>query len=534
VLVPGGRARTDTPNEVLMTTAKIRTATLLLLAAACATGGGGGQAKSERFKQADERLPGESAFAEDAERAAYRDVIDHKRRAMIASESGNADQARAEYTAAAEALSSLLDRFGSNEFQIPLRYNASEMYMQGQQWEKAGVQAERAATDPHANDKTKAMAYHLGAQAWLNAANAEVKAGKNEPIKLAYVEQRRGEPLKPRVPPGAWKRFVDTADAYQQRLEADPETQKPAAERRLMPPQQLALIAGEVEYAFDNMEDARRRFEVVMQRWPGDADAMEAAVPLYLQTFLIKGDQAGYEAAVKRTRETVEAEAKKTTDPKAKEAYGKVLDAVGRAEAGARFGDAQKLLEAGKPAEAATAFEALAAEQRAGGDVPGALHNAAIAWDKAGQPAKAAAIRQRILKEFPDSKIAPNNALLVAAYHSKKGDHSDAARMYGEFVQKWPDNPNRCVALQNVAAELDTAKRQADAAERYLVFGKDAACAKADPNFAARALYRSGQLFTLAKKPAKAKEAFGAAVAVQGVTDTVAKSQIEDARRRLK
>src|SRR5512133_2349511 len=256
--VAGARS-TDPPNEVLMTTSQLRSAALLLLlAAACATGGGS-RAPAERYKQADERLPGESAFAEDAERAAYKDVTEHKRRAMIASESGNADQARAEFAAAGEALANLLDRFGSNEYQIPLRYNAAELFMQGQQWDKAAVQAERTATEPTANDKTKAMAYHLASQAWLNAANAEVKAGKNEPIKLAYAEQRRGQPLKPRVPPGAWKRFVDTADAYQQRLAADPEQQKPAAERRLMPPQQLALIAGEVEYAFDNMEDARRR-----------------------------------------------------------------------------------------------------------------------------------------------------------------------------------------------------------------------------------------------------------------------------------
>lgn len=517
-----------------MTTPKIRTAALLLLAAAACATGGGGRSPAERYKQADEKLPGETAFSEDAERQAYKDVVEHKRRAMIANESGNTDQARAEFGAAGEGIAALLDRFGQNEYQLPLRYNAAELLMQAQQWDKAAVQAERTATDPTANDKTKAMAYHLAAQAWLNAANAEVKAGKNEPIKLAYAEQRRGQPLKPRVPPGAWKRFVDTADAYQQRLAADPEQQKPAAERRLMPPQQLALIAGEVEYAFDNMEEARRRFDAILQKWPGDAEVMEAAVPLYLQTYLVQGDEAGYDAAAGRVRQVVDAEAKKATDPKAKESYAKVLDAVGRAEAGARFGDAQKLLESGKPAEAAQAFEALAAENRPGSDVPGALHNAAIAWDKAGQPAKAAAIRQRILKEYPDTKIAPNNALLIAAYHSKRGEHAEAAREYGEFVQKWPDNPNRCVALQNVAAELDTAKRSLDAAERYLVFGKDPACAKADPNFAARALYRSGQLFTLAKKPAKAKEAFAATVAVHGVTDTVAKSQVDDARQRLK
>lgn len=515
-------------------TSKIRMATVLLLAsAACAGAGGAGRPGGDRFKQADERAPAVGVFTEDAERAAYNDAIEHRRRAMMATESGNADQARAEFAAAADGLATFTERFGATEYQIPIRYHAAELYMQAQQWEKAAVQAERAATDPKASELSRAMGYHLAAQAWLNAANAEVKAGKNEPIKLIYAEQRRGQPLKPRVPPGAWKRFVDTSDAYLSRLEADPELKRPAAERRLMPPAQLALIAGEVEYAFDNMEDARRRFEVVIQRWPGEADEMEAAVPLYLQTFLIAGDTAGYQAASNRVTETVQAQAKKTTDPKDKAAYQKVLDAVGRAAAASRFGEAQKLLDAGKPAEAAQAFEAAAADP-AGGDTAGALHNAAIAWDKAGQPAKAVAIRQRILKEFPDSKIAPANALLVAAYHSKKGEHADAAREYTSYVERWPEDANRCVALQNVAAELDSAKKPLEAAERYLVFGKDGSCAKADPNFAARALYRSGQLFSLGKKGAKAKEAFTAAVGVTGVTDTVAKSQVEDARRRLK
>jgi hypothetical protein len=66
------------------------------------------------------------------------------------------------------------------------------------------------------------MGNRLASAAWLNAANAEVKAGKLDPIKLAYVEQRKGEPLKPRTPPGAWKRFVDATDAYLSRLDADP------------------------------------------------------------------------------------------------------------------------------------------------------------------------------------------------------------------------------------------------------------------------------------------------------------------------
>jgi tetratricopeptide (TPR) repeat protein len=123
--------------------------------------------------------------------------------------------------------------------------------------------------------------------------------------------------------------------------------------------------------------------------------------------------------------------------------------------------------------------------------------------------------------------------LLLAVYKSKKNDHAGAAKMYEEFIQKYPDSPNRCVALQNVASELDMAKRTAQAAERYVAFGTDEKCATADPNVAARALYRAGRLYEGAKQKAKAKEAYAGAVGMKGVTDTVAKSQVDDAKRRI-
>jgi len=57
---------------------------------------------------------------------------------------------------------------------------------------------------------------------------------------------------------------------------------------------------------------------------------------------------------------------------------------------------------------------------------------------------------------------------------------------------------------------------------------------KEDPNNAAKALFLSGKLFTESKQKAKAREAFEATTQVQGVTDVVAKSQMDDARQRLK
>ena len=65
-------------------------------------------------------------------------------------------------------------------------------------------------------------------------------------------------------------------------------------------------------------------------------------------------------------------------------------------------------------------------------------------------------------------------------------------------------------------------------------FGTDGECAKLDPNTLAKVLFRSGALFEQVKDKAKAKQAFGACAALQGVTDVVATSQQVEAKNRLK
>jgi hypothetical protein len=80
-----------------------------------------------------------------------------------------------------------------------------------------------------------------------------------------------------------------------------------------------------------------------------------------------------------------------------------------------------------------------------------------------------------------------------------------------------------------VASELDVAGRAAEAAARYLAFGGDERCAKADPAIAARALVRSGRLFE-----AQARAAYGSAVALPDVAEPEAKAQVSEAKKRLK
>jgi hypothetical protein len=519
--------------------ANIRIWALLLAAAAvaCASPSGGGKAastggKRSRFQQADYKAPAPNQIEEESQRGYMNEAQVHIERAEAARSAGNMDQFRAEAAAAADSYAAFIDKFPSELYRMPLRMKAAEFYMYGQQPQKAAEQAEKVILDPEANAQSKALASKLAAEGWLGAANAKVRTNQLEPIRLANVDQRRAQALQPRTPPGEWKRFVDSTDRLVEAL-AQPDVKPPDASKGGLPPAQLALIAAEVSYSFDNMEDAQRRFATLIEKWPAEAEVLADAVPLYLQTFLYLEDEAGYQAAVDRIRAQVEKSFQATTDAKAKVAYAKIQESLGRATAGVQFAAAQKLLEQGKAAEAAEAFEKIAADPKAG-DVPNALHNAAVAWDKAQQPEKAATLRERIVTEFADSRVAPNNALLLAVYRSKKGEHAASAKLYTEFLAKYPDSANRCVALQNVASELDQAKKRVEAAERYVVFGKDPACAKENANTSALALYRAGRLFQEAKKRPEAKEAYAAAAALQGVTDAVAKSQIEDARRRMK
>lgn len=492
----------------------------LFAVAACATAAKKpAPAAADPARQVEQGLPPPAELAEGPERAAYEAARAHEAKGEAAS----GDGARAEWAQAAEGYAGLAPKEDASQLRIPLKQRAAELFLRAQRWEKAAELATSLGADAAATDATKAVAARLGATAALGAASAQVKAGQLEKLDLGLAGARKERPV-----PAGWKRVVDAADAYFAHAAADPDVKRPAAEKRPGPsPSELSLSGAEVLYAYGDLDGARKRFEGVLDRWPSDADALEQAIPLYLATFLARSDRDGHEAAVERLRKMVGDEAAKASGPR-KDQLAKVLDGLARARAGARFGAAERLLADGKPADAAKAFEAVAAEPGVG-DPVNALHNGAVAWDRANEPAKAAKLREQILKDHPGAAIAAEDALSLAAYRSRAGDHLGAGRLYEEFLGRWPDSANRCLAMRNAASELDTAGRSSEAAARYVAYGGDEACAKAAPDVAARALVRAGRLYE-----AQAKDAYTGATAVPGVTDPEAKGMVSEAKRRLR
>ncbi len=491
----------------------------LALAAGCASV----KPAPVEIRQAEHGLPAATAFPDGPDRAAYAAAHAHEAKGDAAGAA--AEAGRAEWAQAAAGYADVAQRPAAAEWRIPLRHRSAELFLRAQRWDEAAKAAEVLVGDKAANDASKAVASRIAAAAALGAAGAAVRAGQVEKLELA--PGRRD--LAPRPPPAAWKRVVDATDAYLARSVADPEAGRRTPEWRPgVSPAELSLAAAEVQLAYGEIDDARRRAEFAIERWPADGEVLEQAAPLVLATYQAKGDRAGHDAALERLRSRAAQEGAKAAPGKDKEAFGRVQEALGRARAGSRFAEAERLARDGKAAEAARAFEEVAAEP----GIPepaNALHNAAVAWEKAGEPAKAAAVRERIVKEHPGAKVAPEDALALADHLARRGDPLAAARAYDDYLSRWPDAPGRCVALQNVASELERGGRPAEAAARYAAFGTDAGCAKAAPDVAARALIVAGRLFD-----AQAKAAYGAASAVQGVVDGEAKKMVSEAKRRLR
>jgi TolA-binding protein len=461
--------------------------------------------------------PAHAAFAPEtslgagaeADRAAA-EGWDAVKRGDAAREAGKLDDARAAWTRGAERFLAAAD--AGPRWRLPLAFRAAELLRKAGDDERAAAAAARVAEDADADPLSRTMALHLEAQALLDLGLAQAKAGKLPPGKPLFADERNGAPPAARPIPGTWRRFVDAVDAYLALCDTVTEPPRPVIAPPLLSPARLAVAAARVTFAFDDLPGARKRLASAMERWPADHQAAAEAIPLHLQTFLVVDDAAGLQAAAARLSAQLAARAEKATDAGEKEGVAQQQEELRKALSDADFLAAHRLLDAGKLVEAGERFETIAAKGHPA-DAPGALHNAAIAWDRAGDAARAVAARERLVRDYPDARVAPTNTLSLAVYQSKKGDHAAAAGLYGAFLERWPEHASRCIAMQNVAYELEAAGRGADAAERYLAFGKDAACAKADAKVAALALRRARALFDAAGKPARAKEAADALAA---------------------
>lgn len=509
------------------------------------------------YKEAVDRQVGQP---DDIELAQLKDIFVHIDRATLDRMSGKLDSAAAEDKTAADYLVNFVNKYPNHRLRLVFLRMAAARYLAAKEWEKAAEVAMRMLSDPKALPVTKAIAAAYGSGAWQMLAVTEMRSGQIPQLKLTPSSARGGAAPTPRVPPRAWKMFVETADIYDANKDADPVNKLPPAERtgRGTDLGQLLLIAAQVEFGYDNIEDAQRRLKKVIDEYPGRADLMESAVPYYLDSYRILKNPKGMEAEVNRLDPILTAAAKKAAEdaaaPGATEEQKKAAATLVRIATELResskssdYNAASELMtksdafaKEGKPeaatgyAAAAELFEKFARENKASPDASSALFNAGIAWDKAKQPKRGVAAREALVAGYPDAKVIPQTVLLLGTNLAASKDYAGAVKYLQDYLARWPESPQRCLALQNLGVAQQELKKPADAAATYLKFANDAGCAAEDPNTTARVLYTAAKLLNDAKKPAEQKKALQALVALKGVTEPVAKSYVADAADRLK
>ena len=129
--------------------------------------------------------------------------------------------------------------------------------------------------------------------------------------------------------------------------------------------------------------------------------------------------------------------------------------------------------------------------------------------------------------------MIPQTLLLLGSSLAASREYAASVKYNEEYLRRWPETPQRCVAMQNLGVGLQETKRPAEAAAVFVKFATDAGCGD-DVNTTARVLYSAAKLQVEAKKPADAKKTLQTLVGLKGVTDAVAKSYQADAAERLK
>ena len=274
-------------------------------------------------------------------------------------------------------------------------------------------------------------------------------AGENDPNqKTAAKKLRDAEPIDP-----LRLEFIQAIDKL---VESDPGNEVAA---------NFAYTAGAIYFAYGHFDEAIKRFEQIVARYPKE-EAAKFAANYILNLLLAKQDwKAAAEYAARFQREV----------------GGGEDDVFAKIEGGAKFQiakktleDGQKALDEGRITEAIELFEsganqylALVTEDPKREFADAMMFNAALFLEKARRPARAAELYERLYKEYPDSKYAAQAMFNVAAKSEQAFNFDKAIKTYLGLVDKYPESDRRADAQINAALALEGQQQYEKAAKEF-------------------------------------------------------------------
>ncbi len=373
----------------------------------------------------------------------------HHQQAQQYREEGRVAEAFTEYKLAAEAYGQYLKLYPHTKDLYELQYYYADALFNSAQFPEA-ARAFAEVRDSNL-DSTYLEDAALGAVlAWEKEIERLQKAGKLEerPV-LTSKDWPEGKPVEKEPLPEPWQGYVKAADMFLKRL---PDSEKAP---------NIAYKAAEVFYVYGDHEEARRRFEEIVKKYPS-AEAAQYAANLILESLLIAKDWAAVE----------ETSARLLSTEALQKAGGEVKKTFTQFKLGGRFKRAEQLFSEGKYEEAAKLYLALVKEAPKHEFADRALYNAAVAYEKVLRFESALKLYERVFREYPNSELA-DQALFLVAYNAERAfDFDKAISQYLNLVENYPQSQQREGALNNAAILLYLTQQYGRAAQQFRRFAR--------------------------------------------------------------
>jgi TolA-binding protein len=255
-------------------------------------------------------------------------------------------------------------------------------------------------------------------------------------------------------------------------------------------PSRLAYRVASEYYKRRNLAEARKRFEEILTNWPESVVASYAAASI-INSFRLENDWASIQIWAKKVDEMKVGKA---------EDRAALATEVRLFQLGAQFKEAEGLFDAKQFTPAAEAFLKVVDGDPKHKLADKALQNAALAYQQDHKHESAAAIYERIVRDYPTSQYVEGALVQLAENARKVFDFDRAINTWGAVVSRFPKSEQVPYALFTQAQLLEAQGKLKDSArtlERY-------ADRATDPTDAGQVLFRAG---TLNEKSGNAAEA---------------------------
>ncbi|MBI5527825.1 MAG: tetratricopeptide repeat protein [Deltaproteobacteria bacterium] len=206
------------------------------------------------------------------EEALYANARAELQRAAALRQNAKLQDAVEQYKTAAGLFRGFIERFPNSPNAYEARFLYAESLFHSTQFAAAAAEYEKLR-DTTAGTKFYADSADGAVRAWEAEVAEQVKAGRLAPLNTLSAKARKeGEKIAPMPIDGPRAKFVSAAEEFVKRLPEHEKTPKLAF--------QIALL----HYQHDNFDEARKRFEQIVEKWPKQDVAKDAA-NLMIETY---------------------------------------------------------------------------------------------------------------------------------------------------------------------------------------------------------------------------------------------------------